>query len=223
MTEELVRKYVPHLRYDRCEPYALVAVGYTVYRESRKSVSCSLQVRVEPGETVLEYAFYYDFDIQHLYDLEHVFVTVGEDGAVRGVLGSFHGKFLNNLIPGETAFEDGHVVEYVQPGKHAFMPAPRYFWLAPDRDAVCSRLAGSDGLLIAPMFEGRIAKDAAFDKKVARYIREHHSFTPSWEFVKAPPQSADTEELLVPWEKLDALIVERIDGWKRRIEEAVEG
>ena len=172
MTEELVRKYVPHLRYDRCEPYALAAVGYTVYRESGKSVSCNLQVRVEPGET---------------------------------------------------AFEEAHVVEYVQPGKHAFMPAPRYFWLAPDRDAVCSRLAGSDGLLVAPMFEGRITKDDAFDEKVARYIREQHSFTPSWKFVKALPQSVDTEELLMPWEKLDVLIVDRIGDWKRRIEEAVEG
>ena len=56
MTEELVRKYVPHLRYDRCEPYALAAVGYTVYRESGKSVSCNLQVRVEPGETAFEEA-----------------------------------------------------------------------------------------------------------------------------------------------------------------------
>ena len=221
MTEELVRKYAPHLRYDKCEPYAPSAVGYTVYRESGKSVSCNLQVRVEPGETVFEYAFYYDFDIQHLYDLEHIFVTTDGDGAVRGVLGSFHGKFLNNLIPGETAFEGGHVVEYVQPGKHAFMPAPRYFWLAPDRDAVCNRLAGSDGLLVAPMFRGRIRKDDAFDRKVMRYIREHHSFTPSWEFVRALPQSADTEGLLMPWKELDALIVNRIDGWKRRIEEAV--
>lgn len=230
---ELAEKYVPHLRYDRAEPYSPAAVGYTVCTAGEncragefKSPSSRLQMELEPGETVIEYAFYYDFDIQHLYDLEHVFVRLDREGGIAGVLGSFHGKFLNALIEGETRFEDTHVILYVQPGKHAFMPDPHYFVLAPDRDKCCMEHAGRDGLLIAPMFEGRLFTDAAFDRRVEDYIRANHAFVPTWEFMardreKEMPGAGDArreEELLMPWKELDRLILERITDWKERLE-----
>lgn len=218
MTEILAEKYVPHLRYDKNEPYSLTAVGYTVHRQSGGSPSCRLHINVEPGETVLEYAFFYDFDIQHLYDLEHVFVKINTVGEIVGVLGSFHGKFLNNLIPGETSFEGTHVIEYVQPGKHAFMPQPHYFQLAPDRNGSCNVHAGSDGFLIAPMFEGRLFTDEVFNKRVEQYIRKYHSFTPSWEFIAEYPHLKKAEEVLITWEELDRLIVSRMKDWKRKID-----
>jgi len=215
----LAEKYVPSLRYDRAEPYRPEAVGYTVHRAGGGSPSCRLRLDVEPGETVVEYAFYYDFDIQHLYDLEHVFVKLNSGGRVIGVIGSFHGKFLNNLIEGETEFQGTHVVLYVQPGKHAFMPRPGYFRLFPDRDECCREYAGRDGLLVAPMFEGRIVTDRVFDRKVERYIKENYAFVPTWEFAADCPQRR-AEDLLMPWRELEKLIVERITDWKHRIEEA---
>lgn len=230
----LAERYFPHLRYDRAEPYSPKGVGYTVYTASDahradavpltavRSRSCRLQIELEPGEMVIEYAFYYDFDIQHLYDLEHVFVKVDREGGIAGVLGSFHGKFLNDLIEGETQFEDTHVILYVQPGKHAFMPKPRYFRLFPDRDRCCGEYAGRDGLLIAPMFEGRLFTDEVFDRKVERYIRENHAFVPTWKFTARHPEPYRAEDLLMPWEELDGLIVERITEWKNKIERAAE-
>lgn len=225
---KLAERYIPHLRYDMAEPYRPEGVGYTVYEAGVKSRSCRLQVEMEPGETVIEYAFYYDFDIQHLYDLEHVFVKTDRDGRISGVLGSFHGKFLNNLIEGETQFEETHVILYVQPGKHAFMPKPHYFRLFPDRDRCCGEYAGRDGLLIAPMFEGRLSTDEAFDRKVEEYIRENHAFVPTWVFTAEEPglptvgNARRTEDVLMPWEELDGLIVERIAQWKHKIEKAVQ-
>lgn len=219
-----VMEYVPRLRYDRAEPFGLEGVGCTVYTagdEHRvvKSVSSRLEIELEPGETVIEYAFYYDFDIQHLYDLEHVFVRLDREGGISGVLGSFHGKFLDNLIEGETEFEGSHAVLYVQPGKHAFMPAPHYFKLAPDRDRCCLERAGRDGLLIAPMFEGRLATDEAFDRKVERYIRENYAFTPTWEFSGRYPHLRRAEDVLMTWEELDGLIVRRVTDWKHKLGE----
>ena len=32
--EELARAFVPHLRYDRAEPFALQGIGYTLFRDS---------------------------------------------------------------------------------------------------------------------------------------------------------------------------------------------
>lgn len=247
---ELAEKYIPHLRYDRAEPYSPEAVGYTVYtaagsrradnifredvshtaddicmtdaahRSMFKSPSCRLRLELEPGETLIEYAFYYDFDIQHLYDLEHVFVKVDKEGGIIGVLGSFHGKFLNNFIEGETQFEETHVILYVQPGKHAFMPNPHYFVLVPDRDKCCGEYAGRDGLLIAPMFEGRLFTDEVFDRKVEDYVRENYAFVPTWEFTAQDIRR--TDEVLMTWEELDGLIVERITEWKHKIESAAK-
>lgn len=248
----LAEKYIPRLRYDRAEPYRPEAIGYTVYTAPGvrsgdeahmadttadmaqgapaedtifRSPSCRLQIRVEPGETVIEYAFYYDFDIQHLYDLEHVFVKVDGEGGIISILGSFHGKFLNNLIENETQFEDTHVILYVQPGKHAFMPKPHYFRLFPDRDRCCGEYAGQDGLLIAPMFEGRLFTDEVFDRSVEQYIRGNHAFAPTWEFTDREPGQYGSEsqerhslqDILMPWKELDELIVERITKWKRVI------
>ena len=87
-------KYVPHLRYDKREPFPLVAVGYTIFDRQGQSPSCSVVHEMAPGERVIEYALYFDFDIQHLYDLEHVFVKVDAVGAVIGVISSIHGKFF---------------------------------------------------------------------------------------------------------------------------------
>ena len=130
----LAAAYVPHLRYDMEEPFALQGIGYTIYRETAKSPSCRRIIETPEGGIAIEYAFYYDFDIQHLYDLEHSFVYLDGEGKVIGVESSFHGKFLNSMIEGVLEFEGDHPVLYVQPGKHAFLPAPEYFKLIIDRD-----------------------------------------------------------------------------------------
>ncbi len=215
--DELARSFVPHLRYDRAEPFPLIAVGYTLYQNKAKSPSCRRFIEAPPGGTAIEYAFYYDFDIQHLYDLEHAFVYLDGERKIAGVEGSFHGKFLNSLIEGVTEFENGHPVLYVQPGKHAVLPAPEYFKLVIDRDTACGRNAGEAGFLIGPMFEGRLFTDEALDRKVERYIRERYAFAPTWEFTAQSPDGRDIEKLLMPYEELDALIVRRMGKWSGRI------
>ncbi|MDE6516453.1 MAG: hypothetical protein K2L18_01190 [Acetatifactor sp.] len=214
---ELARTFVPHLRYDRAEPFPIEGIGYTLYEDRGKSPSCKRVIEVSPGGRTVEYAFYYDFDIQHLYDLEHAFVYLDREGKVTGVESSFHGKFLNSLIEGVTEFEEGHPVLYVQPGKHALLPAPEYFKLVIDRDTACSRNAGEAGFLISSMFEGRLSTNEELDRRIEEYIRRNHAFEPAWEFTEKSPDGRSTEELLMPYEDLDLLIVQRLRQWSERI------
>ena len=58
---ELAAAYVPHLRYDKAEPFALQGIGYTIYHETAKSPSCRRVIEIPEGKTAIEYAFYYDF------------------------------------------------------------------------------------------------------------------------------------------------------------------
>lgn len=213
----LAETFVPHLRYDRREPFALQGIGYTIFQNAEKSPSCRRVIEASQGGTAIEYAFYYDFDIQHLYDLEHAFVYLDGEERIVGVEGSFHGKFLNSLIDGVTEFEDSHPVLYVQPGKHALLPAPEYFKLVIDRDRACMENAGEAGFLISAMFENRLSTDQETDRKVETYIRRRYAFRPSWEFTGKSPDGRAAEELLMPYSELDGMIVKRLTELKDRI------
>lgn len=222
MTEEkqdrrLAETFVPHFRYDRREPFPLEGIGYTVYRRAEKSPSCRRVIELPAGGAAIEYALYYDFDIQHLYDLEHAFVYLDGEERIVGVESSFHGKFVNSLIEGVTEFEGSHPVLYVQPGKHAVLAASEYFWLALDRDKACLEKAGEAGFLISEMFEGRLSTDEETDREVETWLREKYAFRPSWEFTGDSPDGRTSEELLMPYSELDGVIVERLTEWKERI------
>ena len=218
----LAGTFVPHLRYDRAEPFPLVGIGYTLYEETRKSPSCRRIIEAPPGGVAIEYAFYYDFDIQHLYDLEHAFVYLDGEGKITGVESSFHGKFLNSMVEGVTEYEENHPVLFVQPGKHALLPAPEYFQLVIDRNDACNKNAGEAGFLISSMFEGRLFTNQELDRKVKEYIRRNYAFEPAWEFTDKSPDGRSTEELLMPYEELDLMIVERLSAWSEKILETTE-
>jgi Predicted hydrolase (HAD superfamily) len=88
--QDLAERYAPQLMLDLAEPYRPYAYGWTIFRSPGKSPSSKFEVAPE-GAFAIEYAIYYDWDIGHLYDLEHVWVHVGEDGAVVKVEASSHG------------------------------------------------------------------------------------------------------------------------------------
>lgn len=206
---QIAARYAPVFCEDEREPFSVGAVGYTVFRESGKSPSSAWTIRLgKETAFAVEYAVYFDFDIQHLYDLEHVFVYVGRDGAVTGVEASFHGHFYRSDINGDLQFEqETHPILYLQPGKHGVMPDPKYFQLYRDLAAACRELAGIDGLLVAPMFTDRLHTDPETDALVRDFIQERYAFAPSLRFRRA----SCGEELLMPWEELDRDIPHRVE------------
>ncbi|MCM1222666.1 MAG: hypothetical protein NC548_50220 [Lachnospiraceae bacterium] len=215
--KRLAETFVPHFRYDKREPFAMQGIGYTMYREAAKSPSCRRVIEAPSGGTAIEYALYYDYDIQHLYDLEHAFVYLDGEERIVGVESSFHGKFVNSRIEGVTEYEGSHPVLYVQPGKHAVLASPEYFQLVLERERCCLEAAGAAGFLVMDMFAGRLSTDDETDRKVEAYLREHYAFRPSWEFTGESPDGRKPEELLVPYGQLDRMIVERLTERKEKI------
>ena len=218
MTElELALRYAPIMHMDRNDTIPLRAVGYTVFRESAPSLSFpGRTVPVPQGGLTVEYACYFDYDIGHMYDLEHVWVMVDADGRVADAQGSFHGKYLNVLVPGWPGSlppEDGHVQVFCQPGKHAFLAAGELTRLFPDWDTCCSRAEGP--VLIGNPFcaaYSSTGKDlfvpSAEDNALSsRFLREELSFTPSLHFRPFRPDAS----LFMPWPEL----YRAIPGWIR--------
>src|SRR5689334_11010671 len=72
---DLARRHAPRLRFDRSEPFLPSVVGYTVFRQAGQSPSFPREVTL-PARAALaiEYAIWWDWDIQHLYELEHIWV-----------------------------------------------------------------------------------------------------------------------------------------------------
>ena len=211
-----ILQYCPRIYRDRREPFPIRAVGCTVFDApgpSQSFANLTLSPKDEGAAFVVEYAVYYDYDIQHLYDLEHVWVAVDARGAVCGCWSSFHGMRLCASGVEEFRLDGAHPVLYAQPGKHAMLPDPRLFGLHPELHRACGLLAGG-GLLIPPMLRGQMHTDAARDARIRRYMREKFAFSPSFEFEEEPLP----EEHFMSWPELLRRIPERVDEQLRAIE-----
>jgi len=213
---KLCIQFAPHVLFDKKEPFDIKHIGCTVFSGRAPSPSfpgSPLKRRIidpvaKHAALAVESAYSYDYDIQHLYELEHVWVYIAADGTVCGCEGSFHGKYLNQMIPLFPVLDKGktQVTLYAQPGKHAFLPSPQLFALYPEPDSCCREKAGSDGLALPEMFEDAVVLTATQQQEVTDYIRKKYAFTPSWIFEERELPSA----LYVPWQTLAKEIPVRI-------------
>ncbi len=209
----LALRYAPILHYDKNETIPVRAVGYTVFKETKQSLSFPKRaVAVPENSMVIEYAYYFDYDIEHMYDLEHIWVTVDQDGNAAAAEASFHGKYLVLLVPGLHGAlepEDGHVHAFCQPGKHAFLPAGDLFRVVPRWDVCCSTGAGGPVLIgnpfsaeYSPTGRDLFVPTKADDAHSIRYLRENLSFVPSMQF----EEKKLNESVYMSWEELFRLI-----------------
>jgi glycerophosphoryl diester phosphodiesterase len=219
---DLAFRYAPHIRFDAREPFLPLAAGYTVFHEDAVSPSYTKgrTVRLappgEPASTlVIEYAIWWDWDIGHLYELEHVWVFVDAQGQVVRAEASWHGDYHDVQMKGSLAVEDGHLVVLSEPGKHAFAPTASWFrdrWSGMVRTPTVDR-AGLGGVLVTRYFEGQIQKTPLADRLVATYL-SRHAFEPSWQFDQ---HFAFSRSMLAPWPALRAWIPHRVNGWLDRL------
>ena len=98
---ELAVRYAPFLKFDHHEPFLPIAVGFTVMRQSGPSPSFPRTIEVGQGEQVLEYAIWWDWDIVHLYELEHVWIYLNSSGKPVRAEASWHGRYHSMGVNGD--------------------------------------------------------------------------------------------------------------------------
>ena len=203
--DSIMYDYTPVVYMDKKEPFKIKKVGFAQYTEDGcESLSFNRKFDLKnfsDATTVLEYIYYFDYDIQHLYDLEHIWVYIDDYGRVVGAEGSFHGRFLNAMnktFGGIELRKREHVVLYSQPGKHAFLSDPRLMYLYSELYTSCDRLAGISGLDAPERFIKDIKLSDSDNQKVVSYIRDKFSFVPSMEFEEYEISRED----YMPWEEL---------------------
>ena len=180
--DTIVFEYAPVIFMDKKEPFGIKKVDGARSNSFNRSFDFK---NFDGAVTVLEYVYYLDYDIQHLYDLEHIWVYLDDKGDVVGAEGSYHGRFLNAMnrtFEGQKFREGKRIVMYSQPGKHAFFSDPRLMYLYSELYTSCDRLAGISGLDAPERFAKDIDCSESDNQKVISYIRKNFRFVPSMEF-----------------------------------------
>ena len=208
---ELARRHAPILQLDSAEPFRPVAVGVTIYSGPGKSVSSKFDITPEAGP-VIEYAIYWDHDIQHLYDLEHVWIHLDWDGRVVRVDGSQHGRRLRLAAE----LEGDRVTLCPEPGKHALFAAPADLRTqAEAMGHMCGPAAGEGGIHTANLFGAAAFGDPApASHRLARLYLKRRAFAPA--FDAAIPLDLQGCALL-PWTVLAAWIPRRMRALVARL------
>ena len=203
--EKLAAAHRPVFHCCRTEPYPPSRLGWFVTAEPTRSPSSAFDL-IPRAAAVIEYAIWCDWDIGHLYDLEHVWVHVDAAGNVIAVEGSQHGRRVD--LTG-CALEGGRPVLYLEPGKHAVWPSPEA--MAPEFvriAAQCGPFAGNDGVHVDNPFgdRGEIAA-TPLDHRLARLKLKRDAFHPAFDFSHP---SRNEVIPLVPWGELATWIPRRV-------------
>ena len=201
---DLAHRYAPVLLLDSLEPYRPITIGFTVFNAAAQSPSSKF--KIDPvADTVIEYAIYWDYDIKHIYDLEHVWVHIDKAGRVAAVEASQHGQ----RVPMTGGFTDNRVSLFVEPGEHAlFATRPALHARADLARSACGQRAGGGGVHTKNLFGPAAFGDPSRHiHRLARLWLRRHAFAPAFDGAVA----LHTRDCpLVPWPDLAAWIPPRI-------------
>jgi HAD superfamily hydrolase (TIGR01549 family) len=219
----LAQRHAPIIYFDAAEPFLPEQVGYAVLRQPGPSPTFDryLNLKLPDGRraaAVIEYALWTDWDIQHLYELEHVWSYVDDQGRLIFAEASWHGAYGPLTQRGRLSAEGERPVAFAQPGKHAMCATPELFHefdlVRADVVRSTSPRAGTSGLLVGRPIAGRVEKNRRRDALVNAYLRRHafeptFQFTRRWDALNAP---------FCRWDELIAGIPARLEAWIARLE-----
>ncbi len=216
--QELAVRYAPVLQFDAHEPFTPLAAGYTIFRADAPSPSFPRHIRLAPPDRppaalAIEYAIWWDWDIEHLYELEHVWIYVDTAGQIVRCEASWHGGYHEIADQAATPMIDGRALIYSEPGKHAFAPTPDWFksrWANVKRQS-SFEMAGRGGVWVTPLFEQQLRRlRTPRNNTLVRTHLQRHAFRPDWNFSQAYRFDRSN---LVPWSELHEWIPRRVAWW----------
>lgn len=217
---QLAARFAPLIRFDVREPFLPIAAGITVFSADGPSPSMNRAIYLAPpgkpaARLAIEYAIWWDWDIHHLYELEHIWVYLGANDKVVRVEGSWHGKF-NELA---LQMDGDHPVVLSEPGKHAFADRPELFQqrAAELRRSETQHVGALAHVLISKMFADQIRREP-YDDSLARSYLIQKAFQPAWEFSQVFRFEPDW---LVSWSALSAWIPDRVNAWLKQLDKSL--
>lgn len=196
------QRFAPILMLDRAEPFRPVQIGASVFKAEAQSPSSKFTVTPQ-GEICFEFAIFWDYDIGHLYDLEHIWVHIS-GGTVVAVEATFHGQ--RQTIDLDLADERPQV--WCEAGKHAhFQNRDQRDKMAEATHQMSGPLAGQGGVHTGNPFSADFGDLTAHDHRLATLFLVRQGFEPAgsdalaWDLTQVP---------MVPWPDMPAFIADRM-------------
>ena len=206
----LALQVAPLLMLDRAEPFVPRAIGVTEFAVPGSSPSSKFTVTPR-GARCVEYAIYWDWDIQHLYDLEHVWVHTDETGAVIAVEATHHGSRIGIDLD----LEGGRPVIWCEAGKHAhFRNRAHRDGLAKNTGLMTGPGAGEGGVHTSNPLVRNFGLITPYHHRLAAIYLARRSFAPAL----GPGLMYDLAEVhMAPWPTIEAMIPERVGTMLARL------
>ncbi len=216
-------RHAPIIRLDDNEPFRPLAAGYTIFHQDGDSPSFNRRIRLRGrkwnADCVIEYAIWWDWDINHLYDLEHIWVFLDKGDQVIRVEGSWHGEVRDLTANGQLPVKQAQPVVNAAPGKHAFAPTIEHFQRKQAKlPGTTTRFAGSMGIAVNGLYDGIIVRSPPTDRLIHSYL-SRFAFKPSWNYSQVFTFS---QEMLIPWPALYQWIPRRVKEWIRVMQQEIE-
>ncbi|WP_319496687.1 HAD family hydrolase [uncultured Cohaesibacter sp.] len=204
-TALLARQLAPILLCDKNEPFEPAVVGISHLKRGEPSPSFHHKnpFTRAPNRTnsVLEYAIWWNGDIQHLYELDHVWIYLNENNSPIHITASAHGEMIDIS---QSNWQDRQIRLFCEPGKHALAPTSaeiieKRAWL----DEACSSSEQIYGFQIPDAFKDHLSFLSPYDHFLACDYLRGMRFQPSYRFEK----SFDLSKVpFVSWNELETLI-----------------
>ena len=168
--------HAPMLWLDRREPFRPIAVGITVAVAETESPSTRSMLTPPAGGVSIEYAIWWDWDIEHMYELECVWVDVDVNGHRVTRSASQHGRRIELDDPSSRD-------TYCAPGKHAMAATGSEVtrWRV-ELDTACWQNAGVAGVLDQEPLGRYFGPVEELDHRLARHRLGSQRFVPSYQF-----------------------------------------
>lgn len=219
---DLVARYSPLIRLDSHEPFMPLAAGYTIFSVDDRSPSFDRHLSLKNGSRqasfVIEYAIWWDWDINHLYELEHIWVYVDHHGQVMIVEGSWHGKVKELGRGNQIELQEDHPIVIAAPGKHACAPSIAEFQKRQKQvPGLTTRFAGVSGIAVNGLFARQIRRTPIWDRLIHSYLAQQ-AFQPSWQFSRL---FSFDKQMLIPWPILCEWIPDRVRTWLAYLEKEI--
>lgn len=190
-------------------PFAL----YKFYRNRPQPVLMQIRDKWKKKKAakVIEYAIYYDSDIGHVYDLEHVWVYLDDRDEIIGVKGSRHGVIVTQYASRkDIRFFKGHPLIFSTPGKHSNIVSLKQL----NRRVLtraCRDMAGSKGIYDVQFFDDELRErikviDPGKDK-IHRVYNKKYAFKPTFRYTR---YLIPKRNIMTSWNDLMHWIPERL-------------
>lgn len=167
---------------------------------------------------VLEYGIIYDADIEHIYDLEHIWVYLDAQDRPLGIKGSRHAVYMTQYdSPEKIRYHNGHPILYVDPGKHAHYTHPSLMH-KPILRRVNTKTPGKVGMYPVHFFDHHLWEKIqpyypGYDA-VVKFFQTKYAHMPAFRFRKylIPPR-----KMMIPWDQLEQEIPQYVINFLKQI------